>query len=202
LVSGQYVWAHILIGRSRLERGDAEQALQHFSAARVYPQNLGEGKHLLTRETHLDYFSGLTLSHMGREKEARDHWTRAAVNDDPITWLSYFRAMSLEALGRETEATTLLKDMRAFGEQRMGKEPKIDYFATSLPNLLLFEDELQKRNDVEHLFVLALAELGLRNTKRAKELLNQVLSLDCNHLAAQLEQQALTGVSNAATVRR
>jgi hypothetical protein len=68
--------------------------------------------------------------------------------------------------------------------------------------LLLFEDELQKRNDVEHLFVLALAELGLRNTKRATELLNQVLSLDCNHLAAQLEQQALTGVRDAATVRR
>ena len=60
--------------------------------------------------------------------------------------------------------------------------------------------ELQKRNDVEHLFVLALAELGLRNTKRAKDLLNQVLSLDCNHLAAQLEQQALTRVSDAATV--
>jgi tetratricopeptide (TPR) repeat protein len=202
LVSGQYVWAHILTGRCRLERGDAEQALQHFSAARVYPQNLGEGKHLLTRETHLDYFSGLALSQMGRENEARDHWTRAADNDDPITWLTYFRAMSLEALGREIEATTLLKDMRAFAEQQMGKEAKIDYFATSLPNLLLFEDELQKRNDVEHLFVLALAELGLRNTKRAKEMLNQVLSLDCNHLAAQLEQQALTGVSDAATVRR
>jgi hypothetical protein len=55
---------------------------------------------------------------------------------------------------------------------------------------------------VEHLFVLALAELGLRNTKRAQELFNQVLSLDCNHLAAQLEQQALTRVSDAATVRR
>jgi tetratricopeptide (TPR) repeat protein len=202
LVSGQYVWAHILIGRSWLERGYAEQALQHFSAAGVYPQNIGEGKHLLTRETHLGYFSGLALSHMGREKEAHDHWTRAAVNDGPITWLSYFRAMSLEALGRESEATTLLKDMRAFAEQRKGQEAKIDYFATSLPNLLLFEDELQKRNDVEHLFVLALAELGLRNTKRAQELFNQVLSLDCNHLAAQLEQQALTRVSDAATVRR
>jgi hypothetical protein len=29
-----------------------------------------------------------------------------------------------------------------------------------------------------------------------------VLLLDCNHLAAQLEQQALTRVSDAATVRR
>jgi tetratricopeptide (TPR) repeat protein len=202
LVSAQYVWAHILIGRSLLERGNAEQALQHFSAARVYPQNLGEAKHLLTRETHLDYFLGLALSQMGCENEARDHWTRAAGNDDRITWLSYFRAMSLEALGREAEATTLLKHMCAFAERQRGKEAKIDYFATSLPNLLLFEEDLQRRHQLEHLFILALAELGLRNSERARELLNQVLSLDCNHIAAQLELQALTRASDAATVRR
>ena len=202
LVSGQYVWAHILAGRSLLERGDAQQAWEHFSAARVYPKNLGEAKHLLTRETHLDYFSGLALSQMGRENEAREYWTRATADDDLITWLSYFRAMSLEALGRGTEATTLLKNMRAHAEQQMGKESKIDYFATSLPNLLLFEDDLQSRNQSEHALVLALAELGLRNITRAKELLHQVLSLDCNHIAAQLELDVLTRTSLATTIRR
>ena len=202
LVSGQYVWAHILAGRSLLERGDAEQALEHFSAARVYPKNLGEGKHLLTRETHLDYFSGLALSQMGRENEAREYWTRATADDGLITWLSFFRAMSLEALGREAEATTLLKDMRAHAEQQMGSKAKIDYFATSLPNLLLFEDDLQRRNQSEHVLVVALAELGLRNTTRAKELLNQVLSLDCNHIAARLELEVLTRTSLATTIRR
>jgi tetratricopeptide (TPR) repeat protein len=201
LVSGQYVWAHILIGRSLLERGEAGGALQHFSAARVYPQNLGEGKHLLTRETHLEYLSGVALSQMERENEAREHWARAAGKDDPINWLTYFRAMSLEALGRETDAASLLKDMRAFSEQQMGKEAKIDYFATSLPNLLLFEDDLQKRHQLEHIFVLALAELGLRNTERAKQLLNQVLSLDCNHIAAQMEMQAVKRGSDATAVR-
>ena len=202
LVSGQYVWAHILFGRSLLERGDAERALQHFSATRVYPQNLGEAKHLLTRETHLDYFSGLALSRLGRENEAREHWTRAASEDDLITWFTYFQAMSLEALDRETEASTLLKKMRAYAEQQMGKEAKIDYFATSLPNLLLFEDELQRRNQLDNLFVLALAELGLRNPERAKELLKQVVALDGNHIAAQVELQSLTRASDATTVRR
>ena len=201
LVSAQYVWAHFLIGRFLLERGDAQQAVEHFSAARVYPQNLGEGKHLLARETHLDYFTGLALSQMGQEKEGREYWTRAADHDDRVTWLGYFRAMSMEALGRETEATTLLKDMRAFAEQQMEKEAGIDYFATSLPNLLLFEDDLQRRHKVEHVFVLALAELGLRNTERAKELLKQVLSLDCNHMAAQLELDALTRISAATALR-
>ena len=146
LVSGQYVWAHILLGRSLLESGDPQRALAHFSAAREYPQNLGEGKHLLTRETHLDYFAGLALSQMGREDEARTYWTRAAADDSSITWLSYYRAMSLDALGRKEEAASLLRQMRDFAQKQMEAEVKIDYFATSLPNLLLFEDDLQKRN--------------------------------------------------------
>ena len=68
LVSGQYVAAHILLGVDALGCGNAAEALSHFEAARHYPQNLGEGKHLLTRETHLDYFSGLALSLAGRAR--------------------------------------------------------------------------------------------------------------------------------------
>ena len=36
-----------------------------------------------------------------------------------------------------------------FASQLMKAEPKIDYFATSLPNLLLFDDDLDKRNRIE-----------------------------------------------------
>jgi tetratricopeptide (TPR) repeat protein len=201
LVSGQYVWAHILLGRSLLESDIPQKALAHFSAAREYPQNLGEGKHLLTRETHLDYFAGLALSQMGRGDEARTYWTRAAADDSSITWLSYYRAMGLDALGRKEQAASLLRQMGDFARKQMDAEVKIDYFATSLPNLLLFEDDLQKRNQVDCLFLLALSELGLRKPERAKELLNQVLSLDCNHIAAQQEIESLTRVPTAATVR-
>jgi len=83
-----------------------------------------------------------------------------------------------------------------------GAEVKIDYFATSLPNLLLFEDDLQKRNQVDCLFLLALSELGLRNHERAMELLNQVLSLDCNHMAAQQELESLTRIPATTTAQQ
>ena len=202
LVSGQYVWAHILLGRSLLESGSPKRALAHFVAAREYPQNLGEGKHLLTRETHLDYFAGLAVSQMGLEDEARQYWTRASDDDGPIPWLTYYRAKSLHALCHKAEAANLLRQMRDFAQKQMEAEVKIDYFATSLPNLLLFEDDLQKRNQVDCLFVLALSELGLGNRERATELLNQVLSLDCNHIAAQQELESLTRVPAATAVRQ
>jgi tetratricopeptide (TPR) repeat protein len=202
LVSGQYVWAHILLGRSFLERSNPQKALAHFSAAREYPQNLGEGKHLLTRETHLDYFAGLALSQMGRPDEARTCWIRAAADDSSITWLSYYRAASLDVLGRKEEAASLLRQMGDLADRQMDTEVKIDYFATSLPNLLLFEDDLQTRNRVDCLFLLALSELGLGKPERAMELLNQVLSLDCNHIAAQQELESLSRIPASAIARR
>ena len=192
LVSGQYVWANLLIGRSFLENRNWLKALEHFSAAREYPHNLGEGKHLLTRETHLDYFSGVALSYAGRVEEAREFWARGAAGESPINWMSYFQAVSLQALGRNADASRVLADMRVFATQQTKAEVKIDYFATSLPNLLLFEDDLQKRNQVEYLFLMALVELGERHFERASTLLSQVLALDGNHLAAQEELRALT----------
>ena len=64
LVSAQYVQAHRSLGRAALIAGDAKDALRHFESARHYPENLGEGKHLLTLERDLDYFSGLAAEQL------------------------------------------------------------------------------------------------------------------------------------------
>ena len=199
LVSGQYVWAHLLVGRSRLETGQAEEALPHFAAAREYPHNLGEGKHMLTAETHLDYFTGVALSQLGREEKARQYWSKAVEGEAPITWMTYYRALSYRALGRSLEAKHTLNAMRALAERQMQTEVKIDYFATSLPNFLLFEDDLQKRNQIDCHFLIALADLGEGKPERAAALLKQVLTMDGNHLAAQEELRCLGESSGGAS---
>jgi hypothetical protein len=81
--------------------------------------------------------------------------------------------------------------MRNFAERQMQAEVKIDYFATSLPNFLLFEDDLQKRNQIDCLFILALAELGEEKAERATALFKQILAMDGNHLAAHEELRCL-----------
>ena len=62
LVSAQYV-ADVILGRESLEAARPQGALDHFEAARHYPANLGEGKHLLTPENHLHYFAGSRARH-------------------------------------------------------------------------------------------------------------------------------------------
>jgi tetratricopeptide (TPR) repeat protein len=192
LVSGQYVAAHILLGVDALGRGNAADALCHFESARHYPHNLGEGKHLLTDETHLDYFSGLALSLDRRVDEAKGLWRRAANSRNDTGMFAYYRALALRSLGDHAAAVAVLRHLHDFAEAQMNAEVKIDYFATSLPNFLLFEDDPRKRNRIECLFLRGLANLGLDRQAEALADLGQVLAVDRTHLFARLELDRMT----------
>ena len=187
LVSGQFVAAHLLLGRDALKQGDSNAALRHFVSSRRYPRNLGEGKHLLTPETDLDYFEGLALSALGRSDEAEAVWKKAAEARETADRFAFYRALAQSRLGNETGAQAALEHLRDAAERQLHAEVKIDYFATSLPNLLLFEDDLLKRNEAESLFVKGLANLGLGDEASAAHDLQKVLELDQNHLWARVE---------------
>jgi tetratricopeptide (TPR) repeat protein len=184
LVSGQYVVAHVLLGRQALEAGDAGAALNHFEAARSYPRNLGEGKHLLTEERHLDYYSGVALAMLERGDDARRRWEAAASPSTTFNFQTYYRALALAALRQEAGADRVFQELRAFAEQQMKAAVKVDYFATSLPNFLLFEDDLEKRNRIECLFLRGLANQGLGRIAEACEDYRHALRLDLNHIWA------------------
>ncbi len=194
LVSGQYVAAHFLMGRELLEAREPSEALAHFQAARVYPKNLGEGKHLLTLETHLDYFAGLALKSLGRAEEAQQWWKRASEAQTGFKDMAYYRALALRSLDRESEAVSLLKELLDFASRQLDAVVRIDYFATSLPNFLLFDDDLQMRNRTECLFLRGLAKLGLRRIEESAADFREALTLDANHMWAQAELQRIEPV--------
>jgi hypothetical protein len=90
-------------------------------------------------------------------------------------------------LGKAAKAKRLLRELLAYG-RRLEKAPaRIEYFATSLPAMLLFEDDLQARQETTALFLQAQACLGLRASTQGLALLKTVLQRDPNHaLAADL----------------
>jgi len=184
LVSAQYVQAHKSLGQAALAEGNAAGALRHFDAARHYPENFGEGKHLLTLERDLDYLAGLAAEQLGNSELARSYWSAAAAPLQALNLHSYFQARALLALGEHQAAHDLLSSLAEYAERQMKTEPKIDYFATSLPNLLLFDDDLGKRNRIESLVLSALASHGLGDREEAIRQLEEVLAEDRNHLFA------------------
>jgi hypothetical protein len=115
--------------------------------------------------------------------------------------MTYWSALSLLRLGREAEAHELLRAIECYSWELENQTPKIDYFATSLPAMLLFEEDLARRNQIEAKFLRAQAFLGLDRKSEAAVLLNSVLEMDRNQLRAadllqDLMEQSATGPRN------
>ena len=76
--------------------------------------------------------------------------------------LSYYRGLSLIELGRDAEAKALFENFKAFAEGELKREAVIDYFATSLPLLLVFEEDLDQAKQAQANKLLRLANQGLQ----------------------------------------
>ena len=98
--------------------------------------------------------------------------------------MSYYSGLSLACLGETEEARRMFEQMLEYAADLRRREPKIDYFATSLPLMLLFNDDLRKRNEVTAAFLEAQAKLGLGEKEEGMGLLRSVLSADRNHVGA------------------
>ena len=170
-VLAQYTRAHLELGRAALAAGDFAVALSHAEKALDTPANLGEAYHLLQAKADVNYLKGMALRGLGQESAASAALNAAAEeNGDFLAMavadyseLSYWRGLALKELGRIAEAKVLFAGMKAFAEKGQATPFKIDYFATSLPLLLIFEDDLEVVKNERMRNLAALAEKGLRD---------------------------------------
>jgi tetratricopeptide (TPR) repeat protein len=192
---GQWVRSHLALGRAALGSGRAAQARELFQAALTAPQSLGEAKHLLANQSDIHYWLGRACDALGEKNSARRHWRAAATFKGDFQEMSIrafsamtsFSAWSWEYLGQAAKAKKLFADLLDYARKLQEMPAKIDYFATSLPTMLLFDDDLQFRQATSALFLQAQAHLGLKRRAKTKVLLAQVLKRDPNHpLAADL----------------
>jgi tetratricopeptide (TPR) repeat protein len=191
LVLSEYVRANVLLAQAHL-RSAPKKALELLDAASSPPPNLSEAKHLLMNLSMIDYWYGVAYSAMDRPEEARHHWLQATkyrgdfqqMQIQPVSEMTYWNAAALRELGREEEATELFRQIESYACRLDYQEPKIDYFATSLPAMLLFDVDLKVRQTITARFLEAQAALGLRDRERATKLLQQVESMDHSHIGA------------------
>ena len=65
----------------------------------------------------------------------------------------------------------------------------IDYFAVSLPDLQLFDEDLTIRNRAHCEYLIALGSYGLGDRARAVRCFDAALAIDCAHQGAILHRQ-------------
>lgn len=189
---GQWVRSHLMLGRQAMQRRDPSRAREHFAAAFNAPLNLGEARHLLANRSDIHYLLGCALAELGETKLAKQHWTAAAtfkgdfqeMGVRAFSEMTYYSGLAWQKLGQTAKATSLFRDLLAYAQQLQKTAAKIDYFATSLPTMLLFDDDIQVRHETTALFLQAQAQLGLGRKAPAMKLLATVLQRDPNHALA------------------
>ena len=136
--------------------------------------------------------AAIAATALGDWAEARRQWAAAvAMPGGPRSLLSGaepeqagFAALALRHLGRPAGARRLLLALLDHARALAVAPATVDYFATSLPTLLLFDDDLAARQRLRARVLEAQALLGLGRTASGRARLRAVLRRDPGHARA------------------
>lgn len=200
-VTTQYVTSLVQMAKTALIAKDVKKAKELLLKALVFPHNLGEGKLEGAKDSNIYYYLGLAERALGNEEAAAAYLEKAAVgneqpagmmyyNDQPADMILYQGLANL-ALGRETQARSRFYKLVSYGEKHYYDKVRIDYFAVSLPDLQLFDEDLDLRNRAHCEYLIALGSYGLGDVGRAAKCFDAALDIDCAHMGAILHKQLL-----------
>lgn len=194
-VSGQYQIARVELAKQALANGDADKAITLLEECLDYPHHLGEGKLYGAQENDFYYFLGLAYAQKGDNEKARLCWEQAIEGpQEPAAAMYYndakpdkifYQGLALQKLNRHGEANGRFYKLVNYGKQHIFEPQTMDYFAVSLPDLLIWDDSLDMKNRIHCLYMLALGYYGLGDRERSERYLSEVEQLDINHYVTQ-----------------
>ncbi|NRF37345.1 DUF5107 domain-containing protein [Pedobacter foliorum] len=194
--SGQYVCSLIELAKEKIQQDSYKEAIVLLKEAQTYPHNLGEGKLYGAQENDIFYWLGCAYEGLNDQKNANDYFDKTTKGlDEPSAAMFYndqqpdkifYQGLAWKKIGNTAKAEKIFNKLIDYGSQHINDVIKIDYFAVSLPNLLIFEDDLDIRNKVHCYFLQGLGYLGLAKFENASDALLKALELDAEHLGAKL----------------
>lgn len=210
-VSGQYVYSLIEQAKAHLTKGEFAKAIDCLERARFYPHNLGEGKLPGTQENELYYWMGCAYHGLADDTLAAANWRIATVGssvpseavfyNDQRPDQIYYQGLAWKKLKEEKKAETIFNGLIAYGKEHENDQVNIDYFAVSLPDLLIFEDDLSKRNLLHNQYIMGLGYLGLGQPEEAEKLFDSISKHDAMHFGAKTHLSLLRGQANKALTK-
>lgn len=190
-VSAQYEYALVELAKQDLAAKNPAAAVDKLQKALVYPRSLGEGKLPIADNNIIDYYLGLAHQQLGDHAAAKACWQRASkglaepttalyYNDQPADTI-FYQGLAYAALGDEAKAKGRYFKLVTYGEKHLFDVMHKDYFAVSLPDALLFDEDYQKQNTIHCQYLAALGYLGLGEQVQAQTLIKKVLALTNHH---------------------
>ena len=169
-------------------QNDKTKAIEFLESALVYPHNLGEGKLIGNLDNDIYYMLGYLYEDEEKRERAfklaargKFELTSAMYYNDQPPEMMYYAAKAIEELGDRDEAQKRFDTFIDYANIHMNDNIKIDYFAVSLPDFLIFDADLNKKNKVHCLFMKSLGYLGKGDKEKAKKYALKGLEIDKCH---------------------
>jgi tetratricopeptide (TPR) repeat protein len=191
LITRQYAEALVGLALEAQRAGRPGEAAGLLRRALSFPENLGEGKLFGARDNDIQYFLGSAERAAGHAAEAELAYGLAAegpsaptsfmyYNDQPPEKI-FYQGLALRALDDEDRARGRFHSLIDYGERHYGDAVRIDFFAVSLPDFLIFDEDLGKRNRVYCDFLVGLGSFGLGDSREAMRRWERALREDPSH---------------------
>lgn len=200
-ITAQYTFTLKELAKKAARAGDYTGARAYLQSVLVYPENLGEGKLEGTKDNHIYYYLGCIAQALGEPEEAKRCFTAAAAgNSEPAGMMYYndqpadmilFQGLAAAKLGQKKEANARFYKLIDYGEKHLFDECRIEYFAVSLPDFQIYEEDLNVRNMAHCRYLIGLGNMGLGKRKEAEEAFEKTLELDETHLNARIYREAV-----------
>ena len=156
-MADEYKAALFALADRALAEGRPEDAAAFAERTLSYPENLGEGKLDNVPDNRAWYVMGCAARQKGDEARARECFEKAAsgsqvpepvryYNDQPSDYI-YYQGLAWAALGEPEKAKKSFHQLIIFGEQHLFDRVGYDFFAVSMPELEVYQDDIQQRSD-------------------------------------------------------
>ena len=193
----------LLSEKGKVNSEKIDDAISLLEQCLEYPHHLGEGKLYGAQENDFYYYLGVAYEmkaeansslftlHSSLKEKARECWEEATKGpqepaaamyyNDAKPEKIYYQGLALLKLGRKDEANGRFYKLINYGKQHIFEHQKMDYFAVSLPDLLIWDDSLDTKNRIHCYCMLALGYAGMGDAEKARQYMDEVRKLDINH---------------------
>ena len=200
-VPAQYQLAHLELAKQALYGQRYDEVLELIEACFIYPPHLGEGKLPGVQENDFHYYKACALLGLNRVDEARQYFLKASEGHYQLMAAMYYndqkpdkifyQGLAYHRLNDEAHARSCFNRLVDYGEKHLFDHFKMDYFAVSLPDLQIWEDDMDKKNRIHCCYLAALGYFGLEQWDKAEYYFQEAARLDNNHQGVQVHREML-----------
>lgn len=201
-ITGQYLQNQMHRALALMAAGEWADGQTLLRQALHYPHNLGEGRLPGQTDNDIWYLLGVCAQRAGDLAESQRCYTLALqgdstldagryYNDQPVDYL-FWQGMAMRALGDDAAANAHFSRFKEWVAAQSDALPETDFFAVSLPDLVVLDGNPQSRHQQHCLFIKMLAEIGFGEIANAQQTLDELLALNPAHDKAHLLRHVLS----------